>query len=88
MFQKAYSQLDTGIISGRVTDPSGAALPNAQVAVTNTLTNFESNVAEFQLEVGGRKWAVASSGIGSLHGPVTLTPLSGVIIHRISTTLL
>jgi hypothetical protein len=41
----AYSQVDTGIISGRVTDSSGAVVPNAQVAIVNTSTNFESSTS-------------------------------------------
>ena len=39
----AFSQLDTGTISGRITDSTGAIVPNAQVTVTNTGTNFESS---------------------------------------------
>ncbi|MDP9169870.1 MAG: carboxypeptidase regulatory-like domain-containing protein, partial [Acidobacteriota bacterium] len=38
----AFSQLDTGTISGRVSDASGALVPNAQVTVVNTETNFTS----------------------------------------------
>ncbi len=36
----AYAQVDTGAITGRVTDSSGAALPNAQVAIVQKETNF------------------------------------------------
>ena len=36
------AQNNTGIISGRVTDPSGAVVPNAQITVTQTETNVES----------------------------------------------
>jgi hypothetical protein len=32
----------TGIISGRITDPSGAVIPNAQIMVTRTDTNVET----------------------------------------------
>jgi hypothetical protein len=32
----------TGIISGRITDPSGAVVPNAEIAVTQTDTNVDT----------------------------------------------
>ena len=35
------AQNNTGIISGRVTDPSGAVVPNAQITVTQTETNVD-----------------------------------------------
>jgi hypothetical protein len=38
----AFSQLDSGVLSGRITDSSGAVIPNAQITVANTETNFES----------------------------------------------
>ena len=39
----AFSQLDTGTLSGRVSDASGAVVSNAQVTVVNTETNFTSD---------------------------------------------
>jgi hypothetical protein len=37
---KAYPQADTGVITGRVVDSSGAAMPNVHVAIVQTETNF------------------------------------------------
>ncbi len=34
------AQVDTGVINGRVTDPSGAVIPNVQITVIQTETNF------------------------------------------------
>ena len=39
----AFSQVDTGVLSGRVTDASGSVVPNAQITVVNASTNFESS---------------------------------------------
>jgi hypothetical protein len=36
------AQNNTGIISGRVTDPSGAVVPNAQITITQTATNVDA----------------------------------------------
>jgi hypothetical protein len=38
----AFAQIDTGVISGRVTDSSGAVVPAAQVTIIQTETNTES----------------------------------------------
>ena len=37
-----FAQIDTGIISGRITDATGAVVAGAQVTVTQAETNFES----------------------------------------------
>lgn len=37
-----WAQNNTGIISGRVTDSSGAVVPNAQITVTQTETNVDA----------------------------------------------
>src|SRR5215471_7182274 len=39
----AYAQLNTATITGTVTDPTGAPVPNVRVVVVQTETNFESS---------------------------------------------
>src|ERR1051325_7400589 len=39
--QHAYSQTETGQITGTVFDPSGAIIPNAKVSVKSTTTGLE-----------------------------------------------
>ena len=39
------AQVDTGAITGRVTDPSGAGIPNVQVSLVQTQTNFRFSAA-------------------------------------------
>jgi len=36
----ALAQVDTATITGRVTDPSGSVIPNVQITVVQTTTNF------------------------------------------------
>src|SRR6266496_551621 len=40
----AFSQTNTGTLTGTVMDPSGAAIQNVEVSVVQTETNFESRV--------------------------------------------
>jgi hypothetical protein len=37
-----FAQTNTGIISGRITDPTGAVVPDAQITVTQTETNVDA----------------------------------------------
>ncbi len=39
----AHAQVGTATITGRVTDPTGAAVPAVEVVVTNLETNFRFN---------------------------------------------
>ena len=41
----AQSQATTGVIEGTVTDETGGALPNTNVTIKNTATNFERVVS-------------------------------------------
>src|SRR3954454_14382176 len=41
-FLPLHAQINTGTITGTVTDPSGAVTPNVRVTVVQTDTNFES----------------------------------------------
>ena len=40
----AWAQVGTSTITGRVTDPTGAVVPNVSVLVINVGTNFQSSV--------------------------------------------
>ena len=42
MAMTVFAQTNTGIISGRVTDPSGAVVAGAAITITETETNVES----------------------------------------------
>src|SRR5215475_15933198 len=65
----ALAQKFTGTIQGRVTDPSGAVLPNAQITVKNvatgaertTTTNSDGDYTVPELEVGTYEVRVSSA---------------------------
>jgi hypothetical protein len=70
----ALAQIDTGIISGKVSDPSGAVVPSAKVTVIHTETNIQS-VGETNedgmfrvpsLKSGAYKLVVTAGGFKSL----------------------
>src|ERR1700741_2574069 len=44
----AFAQVQNGQFTGTVTDPSGAAISNAKVTVTNMATNFSVTTATDQ----------------------------------------
>jgi len=66
----AVAQIQNGQFSGTVTDPSGAAIPNAKVTVTNTATNLSvstttnqtGNFAVKELPPGTYKMTAEASG--------------------------
>lgn len=66
----AYAQVDTGAISGSVTDASGAVIPSAKVVITNVETNIAVNLitnatgfyAAPALKPGSYKIAVTMDG--------------------------
>jgi hypothetical protein len=66
----AIAQVQNGQFTGTVTDPSGAAIPNAKVTVTNTGTNFSittntnqaGNYTVKELPVGPYKITVEAAG--------------------------
>src|SRR6266403_1235568 len=66
----AYAQVQNGQITGTVTDPSGAAIPNAKVSVTNPGTGFDTsttsnssgNYTVREIPVGTYKVSAEASG--------------------------
>lgn len=67
---QAFAQATFGNISGTVTDPTGAAIPNAQVTITSldrgetfqTRTNDSGNYSQTHLLAGSYKMVIAASG--------------------------
>src|ERR1700712_4626311 len=70
----AHAQLSTATLFGTVVDATGAAVPNASVTITQTLTNFTRTVTtkadgsyrEEFLPVGPYKVKVSASGFKEL----------------------
>lgn len=60
----AAAQINSGVITGSVTDPSQAAVPNAKVAVIEDATKFTYNVttnSSGEFTVPYLKWALTRS---------------------------
>lgn len=69
-----YAQVDQGAVTGVVTDPTGAAIPNATVSLTNTDTGFvqeqntdASGIYTFSPVKIGRYMISATAAGGSAH---------------------
>ena len=70
-----FGQATFGNISGTVTDPAGAAIPNAQVTITDTergevlqtKTNSSGNYSQTHLLAGQYKVAIAAPGFADLN---------------------
>ncbi len=84
----AFAQFDTGTITGSVTDPSGAMVPNAKVTVTNTGTGIEKsynsdssgNFVASALPFGNYTVSASSAGFSTAKSsPLALTV--GAIVH-------
>ncbi len=69
-----FAQIDTGIISGKITDPSGAVVAGAKLTITQTETNFTSTSETNSeglyrvpsLRPGAYKVAVSAAGFKEL----------------------
>ena len=55
------AQIDTGAVAGRVVDSTGATIPNAQVELANTQTNFVYRTRSN----GAGEWAISPVHIGT-----------------------
>ena len=84
----AMAQIQNGQVTGTVTDPSGAAVPNAKVTITNQATNFSAQVTTNQsgvysareLPVGTYKISVEASGFKTF-SDVGVALNAGAIAH-------
>ena len=61
------AQIDTGAVAGRVVDPTGATIPNAQVELTNTETNFVYRTKSN----GAGEWTISPVHIGTYRVSIT-----------------
>ncbi len=84
----AVAQIQNGQLTGTVTDPSGAAVPNAKVTITNQATNFSASVTTNQtgvysareLPVGTYKISVEAPGFKTF-SDVGVSLNAGAITH-------
>src|SRR5258706_5728035 len=83
-----FAQVETGQITGTVTDPSGAAIPNAKVTVTNAATGFSTSTASNssgnytvrEVPVGTYKVAAEASGFKTVSNTDVVVN-AGTIAH-------
>jgi len=83
-----FAQVQNGQITGTVTDPTGAAIPNAKVTVTNPATNLSSstttnasgNYVVKELPIGTYKVVAEASGFKTLSN-TEVTVNAGTISH-------
>jgi len=84
----AFAQVQNGQITGTVTDPSGAAIANAKVTVTNmgtnlsisTTTNSSGNYTVKELPLGTYKVTAEASGFKTVAN-TDITVNAGTIAH-------
>ena len=84
----AFAQVQNGQLTGTVTDPTGAAIANAKVSVTNqatnlsvsTTTNASGNYTVKELPVGTYKLTIEASGFKTVSN-TDLTINAGTIAH-------
>ena len=84
----AFAQVQYGQITGTVTDPSGAAVPNAKVTVTNAgtnlsisaTTNASGNYTVKELPLGTYKVTAEASGFKTVSN-TDITVNAGTIAH-------
>jgi len=73
----AFAQTVTGAVRGTITDPSGAIVPGASIAITNVATNVVTNATSDQagqyavrnLQIGQYKLTVTASGFNTAEFP-------------------
>jgi hypothetical protein len=88
----AQSQATTGTIEGTVTDPSGAAVPNATVTVKNTNTgnqraaksNGDGHYSVPLLEVGGYEVSAVAPGFSTVVSRGFMLTLGKVLVADIA----
>src|SRR4029077_13844126 len=84
----AFAQVQNGQITGTVTDPSGAAIANAKVTVTNPATNLNvsattnasGNYTVKELPIGNYKVVTEASGFKTVSNADVVVN-AGTITH-------
>ncbi len=66
-----HAQIDSATVAGRITDSAGAAVPGADVTITNTETNF---VYDAKSNTSG-EWTISPVHITSFRSGVTAAGL-------------